>query len=108
MVNKRNWFGMLTLIIGVMLVFSLIACSNGSTGGGSGGGGGGGGNVEKTLVITNVPANLYTYGLEGGNLGVFPVGITPQQALNWTGVVAGAYLDNDDIVVSGSRLCQNF
>jgi hypothetical protein len=40
---RKRLFGMMTLIIGVMLVFSLIGCDTGTNGGGAGTDGGGGG-----------------------------------------------------------------
>jgi hypothetical protein len=62
-----------------------------------------GGNTDpKTLIIQNIPANVFAYGQSGGNIGVFTNGTTPQQAMAMTGLVAGAYLSNEDIVISGS------
>jgi len=93
-------------VIAIALTFALAfvfaGCGNGGGGKSGGGGYNGGTQAQRTLVITNVPADVYEIAYYyGGSLGVFPVGITTQQALNWTGVVAGAYLDNDDILISG-------
>jgi hypothetical protein len=54
----------------------------------------------KTLVLTGISATVFGYASEGGGIGVFPVGTTPQQALAQTGIVAGAGLEQEDVVVS--------
>jgi hypothetical protein len=61
-----------------------------------------GGGSPKTLVIQNIPTGVYYYGADGGQIGVFQSGTTPQQALALTGLVAGADLSNGDIIISGS------
>jgi hypothetical protein len=63
----------------------------------------GGGN-EATLIIQNIPANVYAYGADGGGLGIFPLGTTSAQAMAQTGVVTGAELPKDvvDETVSSS------
>lgn len=60
----------------------------------------GGDNDPKTLIVQNIPANIFAYGADGGGIGVFPAGTTLQQALSYTNIVAGAYLDNDDITIT--------
>jgi len=88
--NKKNWLRMLTLA----LVFGMIVvgCSDGSTSS----------DGKKTLVVKNIPASVYAYGVSGGAIGLFPVGTTTSQASSQIGLVAGAYLDNRDITVAGS------
>ncbi|MDR2596139.1 MAG: formylglycine-generating enzyme family protein [Treponema sp.] len=66
---KKRLFGMMTLIVGIMLIFTLIACDDssggGGTGGGSGGGsgngggsgGGAGGNNNLTVTFDSVTAD---------------------------------------------------
>ena len=56
----------------------------------------------KILVVQSIPTNVYAYGNSGGLIGVFPTGTTTQQALFYTGLVAGASLSNYDITVTGS------
>jgi hypothetical protein len=58
--------------------------------------------APKTLVITDIPSEVYGYGSSGGEIGIFPVGTTAQQALSQTGLVAGANLQNGDVVIAGS------
>jgi hypothetical protein len=53
----------------------------------------------KTLVIQNIPANVFVYGQSGGGVGIFEQGTTAQEALSWIGLVAGADLSNDDVTV---------
>jgi hypothetical protein len=60
------------------------------------------GNSAKTLVIQSIPASVYAYGQNGGQIGIFPSGTTPQQAMSYTGIIAGADLSNGDIKVTGS------
>jgi hypothetical protein len=94
MANKNYWLGILVMV----LVFGMmvVGCDDGSTSGSS---------DPKTLVITNVPVNVYSYASSGGLLGVFTAGTTVTQALNETGLVAGAYMNNPDIssVLSGGN-----
>jgi hypothetical protein len=76
--------------------------SNGSNGnnGNNGSNGNNGNNGDlKTLVIEGITGSVYSYGLSGGEVGIFPSGTTLSQALNATGLVAGAYLSNSDISV---------
>jgi hypothetical protein len=62
----------------------------------------GGGGGSKTLVIQNIPADVYAYGASGGQIGVFPSGTTPRQAQALAGIVTGADLSNGDITAAGS------
>jgi hypothetical protein len=63
--------------------------------------------VSEPLVI-NMPALIFSYGLSGFSIGVFPVGTTPDQADSMTGIVAGAnhntpgisYTGNDPVVLT--------
>jgi hypothetical protein len=90
-VNKRLLLG----ILAMALVFGMtvVGCDEGSNGGG---------NNEKTLIIQNIPAKAFAYGESGGLIGVFPTGTTPEQAMMLTGLVAGADLENFDIIVVGN------
>jgi hypothetical protein len=83
-------------IVTLALAFGLavVGCDDGS----------GGGNTDpKTLVITGIPAEVYGYASSGGQIGgigeigIFPVGTTAEQALNWTRIVAGANLHDADV-----------
>jgi hypothetical protein len=58
----------------------------------------GGGGDTGTLTIQDIPANVFAYGQDGGNIGVFSSGTTPEQALSMTGLVAGGDLSNSDII----------
>jgi hypothetical protein len=80
--------GFLMGILGIMLVFGMavVGCDDGSTGEN---GGGSGNNDPKTLVITNIDGTLVTQGQLGIQIGIFPVGTTPSQALAQTGIIAG-------------------
>jgi hypothetical protein len=88
--KKRFWLGILVMVL--VFGMTVVGCDDGSTNGGG----------EKTLIIQNMPANVFTYAQSGGLIGVFPVGTTPQQALLMSGLVAGADLSNPDIIVAGS------
>jgi hypothetical protein len=79
----KKWFIVMAIAI---IALAMMACP---ADGGSSSGGGGGGNV---LVVQNIPADVYAYGSSGGQIGIFPVGTTPAQALAQTGLVAGADL----------------
>jgi hypothetical protein len=96
MVNKRFWLGMLVIVLAFGM--TVIGCDNGSTGGGN--------TDPKALVIQSVPASILVNGQNSysatSQLGVFSAGTTLQQALALTNIVAGAYLDNGDITVTGS------
>jgi hypothetical protein len=59
-----------------------------------------GGNNGNILVITGIDASLVR-GSEGVEIGIFPVGTTPEQAMSWTGIVAGATSYEDTVLVSG-------
>jgi hypothetical protein len=89
---KKKLF--LTGILAGALIFGLVlaGCDNGTTED----------NDPKTLIVQNIPANVYAYGQAGGQIGIFTDGTTPQQAMSMTGIVAGADLSNGDITVSGS------
>jgi len=89
MVIKRIWLGM--LVIALVFGMTVIGCDNT-----------GGIDDPKTLVVRNIPANVYAYANYYSQLGVYPTGTTTQQAISMTGLVAGAYLTNSDISVAGS------
>jgi hypothetical protein len=91
MVHKKMWLGILVLAFGM----AVVGCDDGSKDDGN--------NVAKTLIIQNIPTEMYSYGrTSGSQLGIFSVGTNPQQALSLTNIVAGAYLSNTDITVSGT------
>jgi len=74
----------LGITIVAIIGLSMTACPP------DGGGGGGGGNTDpKTLVIT-MPASIYAQASSSFQLGVFPVGTTPDQAYAQTSLVAGS------------------
>jgi len=77
MVNKRFLLGM--LVMALVFGMTVVGCDNGTTGN----------NDPKTLVIT-MPETIYNYGANGFQIGVFPVGTTPDKAITRTGIVAGA------------------
>ena len=90
--KKKLFFSAMSVCI---LTFGLVfvSCDNGSDGK----------NDPKTLVIKNIPEEVFYYGYYGGGgIGIFSAGITPEQALSMIGLVAGADLDNDDIRITGS------
>ena len=97
MANKRHWLEMLVMVL--VFGIAIAGCDNGSTEGGDS-------NATKTLVFQNVPANFYSefaYAVQyggGGEIGLYPVGTTLQQALYWDNV-AGAALSNSDISAVG-------
>jgi len=85
-INQKEGIQMQKMIkfLGIAMVaiigLSMTACPEG----------GGGGNTDpKTLVIT-MPASIYAQGVNGFQLGVFPVGTTPAQAYAQTSLVAGS------------------
>jgi hypothetical protein len=85
------------LIVGmVVLVFglALAGCDNGTTDDGN--------SDPKTLIIQDIPADVYAYGQNGGQIGIFTAGTTPEQAMSMTGLVAGADLSSADVTVVGS------
>jgi hypothetical protein len=90
MVNTRYWFGIPVMVL--VFCMTVVGCDDSSTSEGE----------EKTIIIQNIPANVFAYGQRGGLIGVFPSGTTPEQAMGLTGVVAGAYLTNEDIIVIGT------
>jgi len=93
--NKNIFF---SVVLVFTLVFGIVGCDNGTTSGG----GSGEGNIEKTLVIKDLPAVVFSYGSSGGLIGIFPEGTSFEQAQLWTGIVAGADLSDQDIVITGS------
>jgi hypothetical protein len=97
--KRRQVFmaGVAALVLSFGLV--LAGCDNSTTGDSTTGGEN---SDPKTLIIQNIPANVYSYGQSGGGIGIFPAGTTPQQALSDTGIIAGADLTNGDITLSGS------
>jgi hypothetical protein len=91
MVNKKAWLGILVMVL--VFGMTVVGCDDGSTNGGS---------AQKTLIVQNIPANVFAYGQYGGLLGVFSTGTTSQQAMSMTNLVAGADLNNNDIIVAGN------
>jgi hypothetical protein len=79
------------------LIFGLVlaGCDNGTIPSD-------GNSDPKTLIIQDIPENVYAYGQYGGEIGIFTDGTTPEQAMLLTGIVAGADLSNRDIIPSGS------
>jgi len=64
-----------------------------------------GGNTDpKTLVIQGLPQSIYESITDPGNseVGIFLNGTTPEQAMSRTNAVAGADMDNSDIIRSSS------
>jgi hypothetical protein len=56
----------------------------------------GSGNTDpKTLVITDIEETLVTQFQDSAIIGIFPVGTTLEQALSWTGIIAGAATDDE-------------
>jgi hypothetical protein len=88
--SKFSITGMAALVLSFGLV--LTGCDNDTTRNSD----------PKTLIIQNIPANVYAYGGSGGKIGIFTDGTTPEQAMSNTGIVAGADLSNGDITISGS------
>jgi hypothetical protein len=86
------------LVIVLAFGMTVIGCDNGSTGGGN--------TDPKAIVVQNIPATVLVNGQSPysatSRLGVFSAGTTLQQAQTLTNIVAGAYLDNGDITVTGS------
>jgi hypothetical protein len=59
--------------------------------------------LTATLIIQNVPANVFAYGADGLMIGVFPYGTTFQDAYTQQEEIIVAGVDsNEDIGVSGS------
>jgi hypothetical protein len=94
MQGLTKFLGIIT--IGAVIAIGMTGCDNPT------GGDDGNINSPKTLVIQNIPADVYSYGGSGGLIGIFQSGTSLQQALAQTGVVAGANLSNEDITVVGS------
>jgi hypothetical protein len=62
--------------------------------------GGGENNDPRTLVIANLPSTEYGYSSDGGQIGIFPVGTSPLDALAMDGVIAGP--DMGQVIIDGS------
>jgi hypothetical protein len=90
MAKKRFWLGI--LVMALVFGMTVVGCGNDSSSEDS----------KKTLVLTDIPANVYSYASSGGSIGVFKEGTTPQQAERWENIVAGADLYNDDVIVTGN------
>jgi hypothetical protein len=86
---KRKLFGIAgTVAVLLVLGLGLAGCDNGSTTN----------NDPKALVITNLSsAQLSASSIQ---IGIFPAGTTPQQAMAQTSLVAGS--DKDNATVSGT------
>jgi len=91
MVNKKFWLGI--LVMALVFGMTITGCKDSSPVVPE---------IEKTLIVQNIPTEVYFYGASGGRIGLFPVGTTPEQALTSTGLVAGADLLSLDIILSGS------
>jgi hypothetical protein len=74
--KTNKLFGMITLIVGVMLIFSFTACDNGN-------GGGGGGNDTRDPITYTGTANSVTYTLKIEDSGARAV-LTPTQGDKYT------------------------
>jgi len=87
-------------IIAIVAVigFSAVSCNNGS---GGGGGGGTKSNTDpKTIVITGLKEDGYTY----GNVGLFTAGTSLEDVQNEVGLTAGASYQNSDIVSEPTQI----
>ena len=97
MANKKFWLGMLALALVLVFGMTVVGCDTDSTGENT---------DPKALIIQNIPAAILVNGQSPysatSQLGVFSTGTTLQQALTLTNIVAGAYLNNADITVTGS------
>jgi hypothetical protein len=60
------------------------------------------GAVAKTLVINNIPATVYYYGADGGEIGVLPAGLSLEAAFQGQEdlAVAGVTFDNSGVEIS--------
>jgi len=76
-------------MIVMALVFAIIGCDIDLTDDD---------NIPKTLVIQDIPADVYAYGESGGQIGLFTAGTTLQNVLLSQGIIAEANLSNSDIV----------
>ncbi len=74
----KKMFVILTVLI---LSVGFFACDNG---------GGGGGGSEKILIVNNVTDDLLQAADSDMGLGIYPVGTSFEDALDWVGLVAGA------------------
>ncbi|MDR1586561.1 MAG: hypothetical protein LBS57_03800, partial [Treponema sp.] len=101
---KRNMskrpaiFGRLTSLIGIAALAAVIGldlagCPMSSDDSDDG-------EPKKTIIIQGIPANVYSYSASGGEIGIFPIGTTDQDALAWTGIVAVANLQNEDVDIT--------
>jgi hypothetical protein len=96
MTNKRFLLGM--LVIALVFGMMFIGCKDGS------------GDVEKTIVVQEIPTDIYTSGGSGGSIGLFLIGTTltdtdlvgTPSLTSLTGCVAGTYRTNHDVEASGS------
>jgi len=80
MENKKLYWKM--LLIAIVLGMLIIGCETGTPSRE---------NMDpKTLIIQNMPANIFTLGADGFMIGIFPVGTTNEQAENFIGIIAGA------------------
>jgi hypothetical protein len=75
----------------------------GGEGGGGGSEGGSGGGSGNTLIIGGIPSSMVSSGYSGSVIiGIFPSGTSSEQAVLWTGIVAGADSSNGDVGLSTS------
>ena len=95
MEDKMSGKSILLRLIATMLIFGMAVLSCDKDSPSEGG-------IPKTLVITDLPSLVYDYASSGGLLGVFKAGTTPEEAQSLIGVVAGADMENDDIIFTGS------
>jgi len=111
MKNKEKWLGIPVFLFVLVFGMTFLACGEDKDDPEDKG------NFEpvsKPLVI-NMPALIFSYGLNGFSIGVFPVGTTPVQANSMTGIVAGAdrntpgmsYTGNDPVVLTVSLYDMN-
>jgi len=99
MTDKRFWLGI--LVIALVFGMMFIGCKDGS------------GDVENTIIVQDIPADIYGYGSLGGSIGLFPIGTTPDLADGYNltskpGCVAGAHLFDGEILSSGSNYTLKF
>jgi uncharacterized repeat protein (TIGR02543 family) len=96
---KKPLLSLLGIIaIGAVIAVGLTGCDE-LLGGADKLLGGGDGTDPKTLVITDIPGDQ---GQQPIQIGIFPAGTTPQQALTQTGIVAGADSSEGAVKLSGS------
>ena len=80
-----------TIIVITAIVFSMTACKGDED------------LIEKTLVITNIPGEVLPadFREKDGELGLFPVGTTKEQALAMEGLVTGAFMNQGNLLRVG-------